>query len=211
MEGEYIEPRTALWAAVEISWKDSAGKSFHVPASLEDTSLSGPCIRVPRPFVVGPRIPIKWHREQFTAIARNCRHDERGFLLGVRREPKNPAKAALATTISPAPSPSAMVGKSVHDKGEPTLPVSGKPEYSTVLAETKRRESSALLRAQMPTMRPRPLAESSIQRLKAELKVSGSSPRSERKVMQPQTLFPHFWRRPQDGDAPVKTTSPEAK
>ena len=89
MDGHYIEPRTILWAAAEVSWEDASGALLRVPATLEDTSPSGACIRVQRPFTVGSCITVRWHREQFAAVARNCRRDGYGFLLGVRREEKS--------------------------------------------------------------------------------------------------------------------------
>jgi hypothetical protein len=39
---------------------------------------------------------------------------------------------------------------------------------------------------------------------------TGTSSRPERNVMQPKTLFPHFWRRPQDGDTLAKSNTTEA-
>lgn len=86
MDGRNIEPRTVLWAVAEVSWQDDAGTLFHASASLEDTSLSGACIRLKTPIAVGSRVTVKWYREQFSAIARNCRSDGREFLLGVRRD-----------------------------------------------------------------------------------------------------------------------------
>lgn len=86
MDGRNIEPRTVLWAMAEVAWEDANGTSLRAPATLEDTSLSGACIRVPRPFGIGSRVTVKWHREQFSAVARNCRKDGKDFLLGVRRE-----------------------------------------------------------------------------------------------------------------------------
>lgn len=82
-----------IWAVAEITWEDDSGMSFRVPAVLEDTSRSGACIRLKRPLAVGSRITIEWHREQFPAIARNCRKDGGDCLLGVRRE----AEIASAT------------------------------------------------------------------------------------------------------------------
>ena len=75
-----------MWAVAEIIWGDDSGMSFRVPAVLEETSRSGACVRLKRPLAVGSRITIKCHREQFPAIARNCRTDGGDFLLGVRRE-----------------------------------------------------------------------------------------------------------------------------
>jgi hypothetical protein len=75
-----------MWAVAEITWEGDSGTSFRVPAVLEDTSRSGACVRLKRPLALGSRITIQWHREQFPAIARNCRTDGGDFLLGVRRE-----------------------------------------------------------------------------------------------------------------------------
>jgi hypothetical protein len=73
-----------------------------VPAILEDTSNSGACVRMKRPLAVGSLITVKWHREQFSAVPRNCRIDGGDFLLGVRRE------AGIASAIK---SPAAPVPK----------------------------------------------------------------------------------------------------
>lgn len=75
MDGRYIEPQKLMWAVAEITWEDDSGTSFRVPAILKDTSLSGACIRTKRPVAIGSRLTIKWRREQFPAIARNCRRD----------------------------------------------------------------------------------------------------------------------------------------
>lgn len=87
MDGRNLEPRMTLWAVAEISWEDSTGTPFHAPATLEDISVSGAGIRVQTPVTVGSKVTVKWKREQFSAIARNCRSDGREFLLGVRRDP----------------------------------------------------------------------------------------------------------------------------
>jgi hypothetical protein len=101
-----IEPRTMLWAVAEVSWEDS-GEIHKLPATLEDTSSSGACVRVKRAFSVGSKVTIRWHREQFSAVTRNCRSEGRDFLLGVRRDPAgdempsastSPAEVAAATT-----------------------------------------------------------------------------------------------------------------
>src|SRR5689334_16901549 len=93
MDGRNIEPRKVIWTVAEITREDDSGTSFRVPAVVEDTSSSGACVRLKRPLAVGSRITIKWHREQFPAIARNCRKDGGDFLLGVWRE----AEIASAT------------------------------------------------------------------------------------------------------------------
>ena len=185
MDGHYIEPRTVLWAAAEILWQDATGMSFRVPGTLEDTSISGACIRVQRPFTIGSHITIRWHREQFSAVARNCRRDGHGFLLGVRREPKLPEKKSSAALSPPLARPSDVVSK-----------IEAQP--------------NAISPSRLQTRRLRPLAEPAPQPVPARSPATRSSPRPERKVMQPKTLFPHFWSRQLDGDAPAKTISTEA-
>jgi hypothetical protein len=71
----------------EVFWQDPAGATNRAPGTLEDTSPSGACIRLKTPIAVGARLTVKWHREHFSAMARNCRTDGREFLLGVHREP----------------------------------------------------------------------------------------------------------------------------
>lgn len=213
MDGRYIEPRKVMWAVAEITGEDDSGTSFCVPAVLEDTSKSGACVRLKRPLAVGSRITIKWQREQFPAIARNCRTDGGDFLLGVRRETEsvsatksanhpavldakaertvdNPpdakhATAASAQTASPAPVRRA--------EAAPALP---KPTPAPSLGQSRQPLQNA---GAAPPPRPR-----------AETHTQGTSPRPERTVMQPKTSFPHFWRRKQDEDAPAKSTITEA-
>jgi len=101
MDGRYIEPRQVMWAVTEILQEDDRGPSFRVPAILEDTSKSGACLRVKRPLAIGSRLIIKWQREQWSAVARNCRQEGGDFLPGVRRAPEvRPAGKA-----EPAPVP----------------------------------------------------------------------------------------------------------
>src|SRR5579863_7964151 len=86
MDGRNHERRTPLWAMAEISWEDQSGIPKRLPATLEDTSSSGACLRLKAPIQVGARLVVRWHREQFSAVARNCRRDGWEFLLGVQRE-----------------------------------------------------------------------------------------------------------------------------
>ena len=66
-----IEPRKNLWAAAEICWIDPNGTACVAPATLQDTSPSGACVRVKTPITIGSRVSIKWHREQFDAVTKN--------------------------------------------------------------------------------------------------------------------------------------------
>ena len=94
-----------MWAVAEVCWQDPAGTSCREAATLEDTSASGACVRVNRPFGVGSQVIVKWHREQFSAITRNCRPDGAHFLLGVRRGPtQNLHRAAHGQALKRRPS-----------------------------------------------------------------------------------------------------------
>src|SRR5947209_2132895 len=93
MRAGLIEPRTAMWARAEINGIDPAGTPIASAAILEDTSSSGACLRLPKPVPVGAKLIIKWRKEEFCAIARNCRQEGTEFLLGVQRDSHSSAAA----------------------------------------------------------------------------------------------------------------------
>ena len=107
MDLRSIEPRTAMWAVAEVSWEDPAGKAYLAAATLEDTSPSGACIRVKTAIAVGSTLRVKWHREQFSGIARNCRIDGRDFLLGIQRQPARTGTPAVLPPLPRVPEPAA--------------------------------------------------------------------------------------------------------
>jgi hypothetical protein len=215
MDGRYLEPRKPIWAVAEVIWQDAAGTSFRAPATLEDTSLSGACIRVQRPFNVGSRVIIKWHREQFSAIARNCRNDGRGFLLGVLREPDigSPEKESarlvapkISPTEAPEVCPKADLAPVVKNSGSvrPEPPVLASPHRGRNADEPK--HCAPFPDHHRPSCELHQPTESPPLHSRLRQRSSATTLRSERKVMQPKTLFPQFWRRQQDKDAPAKIT-----
>jgi hypothetical protein len=211
MDGSNIEPRKVMWAVAEITWEDDSGTSFRVPAVLEDTSRSGACVRLKRPLALGSRITIKWHREQFPAIARNCRTDGGDFLLGVRRE----TEIVSATKSATRPAPDAKAERTVenpaatHAIAAPTQIVSPAPirQIETAPAGVKPTPEPSRGLSREPFQNAVAMAPP---RLRTETHTQGTSPRPERTVMQPKTMFPHFWRRKQDEDSPAKLTTTEA-
>src|SRR5665811_847983 len=148
MDGPIIEPRTALWAVAEVWWDDPTGKPLRAAATLEDTSLSGACLRLKTPITIGSRLTVKWHRENFSAVARNCRRDGREFLLGVRREP------AGARAIGPPPDakrPQPATAPAEPPRVEPQDPAPAAPKVPSLNAQTE------------PTQRKSPAASSLVE------------------------------------------------
>ena len=203
MEGRQIEPRILMWAAAEIFWEES-GATRRAAATLEDTSASGACVRTKRAFPVGARMTIRWHRGEFSAIARNCRTDGREFLLGLRRE-----STKSGPTIPPAMPPIPQL------KLKPATPV--KAETATHLTDSK--ERPLVLQPEPPRLRSstassaapensRALRES---RERSKVQFPSTAPElgvAERKVMQPKPLFSKFWRR-SEPQAEIKGATPK--
>jgi hypothetical protein len=209
MDGRYIEPRKVMWAMAEITWENDSGTSFRVPAILEDTSTSGACIRIKRPVAIGSRLNIKWHREEFPAIARNCRRDGGDFLLGVLREAEI-LSATQATGYHAVPD--AKSGKPAENPAE-AKDVDAAPPQTSLPGPVRLLEPAPAVRPTQSVQSRRAftgVVETSPPRPQREIHNQGTSPRPERKVMQPKTIFPHFWRRKQDEDAPAKSGIMEA-
>ncbi len=214
MDGRYIEPRKVMWAVAEIMWEDDGGTSFRVPAILEDTSRSGACIRIKRPVAIGSRLTVKWHREQFSGIARNCRRDGGDFLLGIRREAdivsdtKSAGHRAAPNTKAESSAENSAKPRSANSAPPPTaFPAPGSlPELMHAASGTAQSAPAHPLSRRSLTG----VVETYPPRRQREIHNQGRSPRPERKVMQPKIIFPHFWRRKQDDDAPPNSTITEA-
>jgi hypothetical protein len=240
MDGRNIEPRTVLWAVAEVSWEDPTGTPYRTPATLEDTSPSGACIRLKSPISVGSRLIVKWQREQFSAVARNCRSDGRDFLLGVRRDTglghvqASPPSQGITfkQTIGPVPHepvsgvlkafpPLSATAPSIPAKQEATqkksaarssLPEPAPPPTARVLAESP----NAPRRVSPATAgaHERNSQSRTARRVdpprRAQSHLVGASPRRGRKVMQSKGFFSHFWRKQDGTDAPDKATFTEA-
>ena len=201
MDGRSIEPRKMMWAVAEITWKDDSGTSIRVPAILEDTSQSGACVRMKRPLAVGAYIMVKWHREQFLAVTRNCRVEGGDFLLGVRRE------AEIATKSKAAPDPKPDHGE--KGPAEPERAAEDPPqalEVRTSPPELNPAKPAPTRPDEPPTRIPAVVVPR--ERTPTDTQVKSRHP--ERKAMEPKTIFPHFWRRKQEDGAPAKSTMMEA-
>jgi hypothetical protein len=66
-----------MMALVEVSWED---------AKLEETSISGACLRVKVPVAIASAMRVNSYRERFLGIAPYCRTDRRDFVVGVQKD-----------------------------------------------------------------------------------------------------------------------------
>jgi len=171
MNEGYVEPRTVMWAVAEVCWEDSGGTPNVLRATIEDTSPSGACIRIHQPITVGSKLIVKWHREEFSAIARNCRSDGMEYLLGVRRE----ANRNRAESVDRAKG-SAAVAAAPQGRVEPAA---ARPEES--------RKTDPVVKY--------PVRVAQVNEGLAQVQQQGTSAKQERKVMESKTVFPKFWRR----------------
>ena len=194
-----IEPRRLMWAVAEVSWADPAGNSIRARATIVDISISGACIRLRDRIGVGSRLTIKWHREQFSAIARNCRRDGADYLLGVRRDNLSVSEAIPADAHTPSRS---LAAPSVPiPPATPTLKApAGHESYARAAAIRSPEKRSEVILKKSPH-----LADSDLHRAPARRETA----RQERKVMQPKRLFPNFWRSQHKTDAPTQVAPKE--
>ena len=225
-----------MWAIAEILWDDPVGISCRAPATMEDTSLSGACVRVKQPFSVGSRITIKWCREQFNAVAKNCRKDGKDFLLGVKRDPaqKRQNPSLPARTVAQTKPADAKALEPPKEKATAALhPRSEKPDRPAIRSGQTTELPSPSQPQSAPASSSRPPDQSkdnsaSVQKKDVELEARPKSPEavppvepshapargrpldSERKVMVSNNFFSKLWRRPpNEPGVPGNKTSPE--
>jgi hypothetical protein len=190
MNEGFNEPRTAMWAVAEVCWVDAAGQALRAPATLEDTSASGACVRVNTPISVGANLTIKWHREQFSGIARNCRSDGREFLLGIQRD----HSGAVAE----------KTGARVSTQADAKPNAEAKP--ASALEQSK--EKNAAAKQSSDTAHPRLALPVDTQARKSSDRPSDfssghqASDHQEKNVMESKGLLPKFWRRHSESTAP---------
>lgn len=220
MDGREIEPRVAMWARAEVSWNDARGVSCRLPATLENTSQSGACLRVKRPFEIGSRLTVRWYREQFCAVARNCHSDGHEFVLGVRRE--SDAESTVSESVRNKIDPP-IARAAIPSSGAQPVTKNDKPVRATAASAHAAKQQiqspaptpssttaarNELVVGKLPLGNTHPDSELSRQEEAAPAAGSrflprseGGFPRHERKVMQSKSLFPRLWRRQPNEDA----------
>lgn len=223
MDVRNIEPRTVLWALAEISWEDAGGVPHRATATIEDTSRSGACLRVKLPFSVGSQVVIKWSREQFCAVAKNCRSDGRDFLIGVLRDTDQSRAQRLLASLN-VPHPSTEL-KSKNPAKQETASATSSPDQvqkgsrkmKPLAPPVDPSPESAI--AESPNALPR-TAEAAPLPEPSRFQSQDSSPPRERKSMQSKGFLSKLWHSDQDGadltgkpiltEAPVNNTNAPA-
>jgi hypothetical protein len=211
-------------AVAEVVWEDQLGAWRGAVARIEDTSRSGACIRVSVPISVGAKLKIKWHREEFSGVAKYCRRDGGDYVLGIQRETSEnevPTAALLdhsTTSLSMPPSTNIQGAPAQQEKivkelaktiPEPrSAPIAAKTVAPPVAVETVPNVAYENETANKSTPAgdpgPKYAPESDTYRRK-ELQVQEASPGQERTIVLNKLL--HFGSGRQQQNAPAGNTS----
>jgi hypothetical protein len=215
-----------MWAIAEVSLNDQAGTGSKTSATIEDISPSGLCVRIRVPLAVGSSLTVKWHRDQFPGIVRNCRSDGAGFLLGIQRD-KSPRQSQLAPATATAQSTpqSAPAESYAEEKTNSHVMEAKATTQASAAAPSAPVFEIGAASADVPSVAPAKLADSARvdkpsnvyePNLRSGAVAKAQSPmeeplfRLERKAMQSKRFLPKFWRHAQDlGDAPHNANSTE--
>jgi hypothetical protein len=216
IERHDVEERRKMWAKAEVCWKDQSGAVRKLQGTIEDMSRAGACIRVRTAIALGTNLTIKWHVEQFSAVARNSRRDGAEFLVGIQRttslrhiETRHPEKELMLTEPAALPA----LPDTSHQGSSQGADVNG---VSTSIASA---ESPATLTADIPTSTSEPSSRPSILESDGQntsgpdavaaprLQAKDSSLRQEREIMS-TTFLTKFWRAQQDAAPASGNTEP---
>ncbi len=86
---------------VEAHWQDQSGTVHSTRARMENKSVSGACIRLPKFLAVGTKVRVEAHWEEFTGEVRYCRKDGKDFLVGLRRDKTEAAILSRSQPLGP--------------------------------------------------------------------------------------------------------------
>lgn len=223
MNESSCEPRRTMWAVAQVSWVDTAGVARSCSATLEDISPSGACLRVQHSIAPGASVNVKWHREQFQAVAKNCRSDGYEFLLGVRREanlsgvqehdfPEKPQKSNPAGAVSLIAANANVVKESAKaEKIE--SPIAAPVERPTCIQKVQIDEVRVTSTIGQEIRFLRQYAAGGMNSMRPVVDRIAQGPRNEmssgreKKVMESKNRFPKFWRREPNASSATETTS----
>src|SRR5277367_2395143 len=78
-----VEPRMLCADLVDIRWRDQAGRLRRGVANLEDISISGACLQMDRPLVLGTFFQISYPNGELTGKVKYCVFRDIGYFLGI--------------------------------------------------------------------------------------------------------------------------------
>ncbi|MGH9681958.1 MAG: PilZ domain-containing protein [Candidatus Acidiferrales bacterium] len=81
------EPRTPVMMRTEVVWTDETEGQRTIPATIEDRSAGGVCIRIASPIPAGSKLEFKARKETLSGTVAYCRPDRREYILGIKLEP----------------------------------------------------------------------------------------------------------------------------
>ncbi len=148
MSGIRAEPRTAMMATVDVSWVDQSGTPHDAPATLEDKSPSGACIRIKSPVTVGSILNVSGYREHFAGVTMYCRNERGAYLVGILKDSARnfvAAAAALPSRSARVAPPRENAPHEAHVVAPPVIqPPSQAQESATAATPETRRPAAAL-------------------------------------------------------------------
>jgi hypothetical protein len=143
-----------MMALVEVSWEDQFGTRHTSSARLEDTSLSGACLRVKVPVAIGSAMRVNSYRERFSGTARYCRTDRRDFVVGIQKD-KN-VNRFLADVLVPSLAPSVSARNAAIPAARETV----HEDVRENVLDTPREENNK--RAELPSESQKPPVASTL-------------------------------------------------
>jgi hypothetical protein len=96
------ERRTAVMIVADAWWESPDGSLQNGRARIVNKSVSGACVRIEKQILVGAKLKIESRWDKFCGVAKYCRSDGRGYLVGIQRKagveaiPKQTAKTLLS-------------------------------------------------------------------------------------------------------------------
>jgi hypothetical protein len=94
-----LEPRKILICRISVSWEDQAGLPAMQVGLLEDRSLSGVGLCVPKPIAVGTKVKIRGRRRELAGIVQHCRPEGTEYFIGVRLDERDLGWAGIGAGL----------------------------------------------------------------------------------------------------------------
>jgi hypothetical protein len=96
------ERRSAVMILADAWWEEPGGSLEQGKVRIVNKSVSGACVRMEKRIEVGTKLRIEARWDQFSGVAKYCRGEGSGFLVGIQRQiavdliPKQPSGSVAA-------------------------------------------------------------------------------------------------------------------